>query len=224
MKKLNVSKILVVCLIVVSMVSASFAVYADSKNVNKLDTGLQYRVDTKGDAYNVKIFIKVNNKNELDSYTSKVKAESADITMAYDNKEVPVTITFKKPLSISEFTSFVEESKINVSEFKIRFLDENNIRTTLGGKPEDGVLIPEDKINELTEKYLTHKMQGVVAAVGTVTVDAANLTKLQNNDKVYLVDASSVQVAEQIKNNKKVKDVAYPTVPDVYWFVEDFNK
>jgi hypothetical protein len=77
-------------------------------------------------------------RNQMPGYFETLKNKGHD--------NIPVTVTMKEALSAQDFENFVQENSLEVENFEIRVMDEQGLRATLGGRPDDGDLYPEKKI------------------------------------------------------------------------------
>lgn len=134
-------------------------------------------------------------------------------------------ITFKRPLSLDEFTAFVANHKLQVSDYTMRMTAPGGHRWTIGGAPVNGELVPrgflDREINFVRGRAPDAMFNGVVDA--TLSFDGAGYAQLQAHPDVFLIDVTKTVILQELKQRKPqlderkfIVDASRP-----YWFLEN---
>ena len=121
----------------------------------------------------------------LGQYKTSIVSTHAQLADA-GLESVHSTITFQEPLGLSDIDNLLIQHDINpVLTYAFAESSDGEI-VTIAGKFKDGVV---QGITEITDDSPDLKLLGVVAIVGTVR--AANVERLQADERVFLVDISA---------------------------------
>ncbi|SFJ19146.1 hypothetical protein [Thermoflavimicrobium dichotomicum] len=197
------------------------------------NSGLYYfvaRKEGKKDI-NVKINLPDNlTKEQFTEYKNKMPAYFDQIVKEKSNR-IPVVITFSKALSVEEYKNFVKENDIDVTQFKIRTMD-NGVRATLVGAPENGDLLPQDKLNQFLSKTPNAQFIGIISIEGTIESNKDKFNKIFYDKNVAIADVSKYLLEKRVKESNKFKELKQKDssyyidvrVPDFYWYIEDWKE
>lgn len=190
----------------------------------KMNEQVKY-VNIEGKIYNsgakVSVLHKFTNKSEVNDFVSLAKSKLNQLSSA-ENIDQPfiATITMKKALSIKEFENFAVKYDLDICDYKLRALEEDGTRVTIGVKPTEDSLVDQDKILDAVGE---NTLEGVIAFTCNVTEN--NLDKIidmENDNSVYVVDVDSYFLGKDIKEQTD-KDNVRIKANDIYWYVEDYK-
>lgn len=163
----------------------------------------------------------IRSESQLNAYKNNSKKNVDIVKNKYKDKEVPLTVTFGKPISTEELEELVKKYSITIETFKIRAIDKYNSRVTLGGKPNADELVPTAEVDHFLKEG-NAKLQGIIAFTGIIKVEKEKIDKLQGEENVYLVNMDSILLADSASKENKANPKTLPNVSDVYWYVEDY--
>jgi hypothetical protein len=149
-------------------------------------------------------------ENNLDQYV-KTNNKSIDKIISKGNKELPLTITFNKPLSISEVKEILSLYDIEDGTFFVRGFDENGEKATT---------VINDSIKNLTKEDIQYhadhtEFSGVYAIKGNIK-NSNKLKNLSKDKNVYLADIMQNVIVHNEKDSNIVVDVHSP-----FWYIEE---
>jgi hypothetical protein len=148
-------------------------------------------------------------ENNLDQYL-KTNNENIDKIISKGNKELPLTITFNKSLSISEVKEILSLYDIEDVTFFVRGFDENGEKVTT---------VIRDSINNLSIEDIKYHagntdINGIYAIEGKIK-NSNKLKNLSKDKNDYLADIMQNVIVHNEKDSTTVVDVHSP-----FWYIE----
>jgi len=206
----------------------------ENVNVVKRETmangAFQYVVSKKDGSQEVEVDISPTKNSptlqDLNSYRNEMPNQFTILkNKGYD--KIPVAITMRQPISGEEFKTFVTENGLSVEGYEIRVIDENGMRGTMGARPIGTDLYPQERIKEFLGN--SKNIKGIYMIKGTMPVKQEIFDKLQNDQRVFVVDVSQKVVEDQIQNSPEFKQLTGPKhmdihLPNIYWSLEDLTQ
>ena len=124
-------------------------------------------------------------------------------------KDLSVTVSFRKPLSIDEFRDWARKVPLRVSGYQLRIVAADGRRWTLGGAPQGTELVStpdvQRHLSNLAAKGATD-VRGIIVAEGVV--DAAAYDQLANEPSVFVADVTRSAAKAHIAKNVRGIDQA----------------
>lgn len=153
-------------------------------------------------------------KTDLDSY----KEKNTTLINKLKNKEVeiPTTVTLTKAVPLNEFHELVNKYNLSIDNYNIEAVDKEGNALYIQGAPEDGSLIPADKLEE-------HLNGGKVVGVYTFQgkVKSKEVEKLAEDQQVFLADVTELALTEKFNKHKKSGEHLDVNITDVYRFINN---
>lgn len=221
-----ISGSIVICsLLVMSMaLNIKEANAIEVNNKLKLNEQVKYTM-VKGksfeNGYKATVIHKFSNKTELNDFVflAHDKVDKLSNEKNFDQSFIATT-TLKKALSLNEFEDFVLKYDLNIYDYKIREMEDNGTRITIGSKPTDNSLINQD---EIIDAVGNNTFVGVIAFTCNVTEDNFNkIMEMKNDNSVYVVDVDSYLIGKDVKEQTD-KDIVKIKTNDIYWYLEDYK-
>lgn len=135
-----------------------------------------------------------------------------------DRRDIPVQITFKRPMPQAEARALAEQTALTVQDFTM--VGHSAITKQRGGHFTLGTLNDpvqvEQNMGANQERLI---LEGVMVIKGTVA-NAAGLRQLEGDERIYLVDTSEAQVRELLNKHHRawVKNkTIVVAVPSPFW-------
>jgi hypothetical protein len=191
----------------------------------KLNEKVKYKVYREGNELELDIIPEnLETKEDLNQLVKKMP-EYYELLKQKDYKDASITLTFNRPLSVTEFESLVKQHNLSVLDFEIRSVGEDGSDFTTLGKPTKEELIPLKPLEDII-KETKSDFKGVIAARGSMNLQTFDA--LKNHKDVFLVDLTSNVVLEKVKSNenfKKAKNQYHLDVNtlSVYYYLEKVN-
>ncbi|MDN5293661.1 MAG: hypothetical protein PWQ91_913 [Eubacteriales bacterium] len=201
-----------VVLMVVGVLLAVFAVGTYGFFGGKKDPGMgEYlKIDADRDGFVT--------KKELLQHKEKVvkekHAKAKELARKGERKENLVTITFIRPLPLTEFDAFLRQKPIKLLAFEYRGIDGKGVRWTGHYRTDRGNGFRPD-LEELRPQpaEADFRLVGVIHAIGFVP--ASKLSELQGDSRIFLVDNSADEIFVANPKNKHI--------PGFFWDLENFG-
>ncbi|SHH70505.1 hypothetical protein [Clostridium grantii] len=213
------SFVIVLSLILVLMINSK----SDATNVYDYNEHINFSITNKEDKVKVKIYPKIETKKELLDYTKVSKDSFKKLQNQKNEFDLIATVTLNKPIAVNEFEKVINMYSIDLVSFTIRALDSEGTRITIGGVPDlDSKRISQEKINS----FITEDMdlKGIIAFECKMNnKNIKEIDNLQKNKNIFLVDVESYFIEQQVSGKNKGKKIQGDTVPNMYWFLEDFK-
>jgi len=174
---------------------------------------IPYTITEEGSAPNVEVYQKINSKEDFEKKALQ----------KFNNKYIPVTITFKEPLNTKDFKHFINKTDFKVEDYKIRAFDNgSDDLVTIGGRPLEDEIVPQNILDTMLEGST---FEGFIAVRGEIKLTQGNYNKLAKDDTVLLVDLSTDLIKDEVSKKKNInpsdiQEIDY--VEDVYWYHENF--
>lgn len=180
------------------------------------------RIKYRGDSAKVSILHPLDSKYEVEDYIDKSKNNFYNLLNNPDeNMDFIATITLTKPLEIKEFNDLKEKYNLDIQSFKIRALQNDGMRVTIGGMPSQEELVPTNELNLFIGE---NTFQGVIAFDCRVMLkDIENIKNLDKNFNVLLVNVDSHFIKKEIETKYRKEVVNHVKANDIYWYVENYN-
>lgn len=189
----------------------SWSYQANESGANDVEAAIHY---DKKSTQSLKAFVKTNK-------------DLAKQLKSNNTQRLESLVTFKRALSVEEFTRLVAEQNLTVHSYILRMVTPAGLRITITGTPDTSALVPEDKLNRekanVLQRYPGTTLQGVVDA--EISFDVKQYDALQAHNEVFLVDVTKTFVRQELNQlfpNADPKRV-YVDVEHPYWFMEDLG-
>jgi hypothetical protein len=187
---------------------------------SSLTTHCRYALIEKGiDRYRLKILPILQNQQDFIEHSSWLSARANELEGSSPDCQIPVAITFNRPLSVEQLTSFVGDYNVNVGRFEAKVLPHDGRLWTIGGVPTETALVDNDEFNALLGCIRTNtgddnpEVLGICALWGTVA--ASRLASLQEDNLVLLVDVSPAIILREVQQHGFTGSFAW-SLPDVF--------
>jgi len=188
-------------------------------------SGWSVKTEVLGDQVAAGVSFSTYERSALLDYAERVRGAGAHVFDRHDT--VPALVTFRHPISLETFPELMERAGASVVSFRIRTVEPDGRRGTLGGAPEpDGTVLDVEHVATFTERQEQSKggplkVLGVIDA--EVLVDRAAFDRLTSNvDDVFLVDIMRAVVYDHLPDTAKdrvpMRDVR---LEPLYWHLED---
>jgi hypothetical protein len=193
-------------------------------NTIKMNEKVKY-VNIGGKIYNngakVSVLHKFENKTEVNDFVSLAKSKLNQLSSS-ENFDQPfiATITMKKALSLKEFENFAVKYDLDICDYKLRALEKDGTRVTIGAKPTEDLLVDEDMIMDAVGE---NSLEGVIAFTCNVTENNfKRIIEMGNDKSVYVIDVDSYFIAKDVREQTD-KDNVRVKANDIYWYLEDYK-
>lgn len=187
----------------------------------KNDEGYTLTISKKNNKYKTYI---LPDKEKLDKYV-KHNEKIAKKLIHNKKKDIPVTITFKKPYSLEELDNFINSNDLEISSYVGRAFGEDNEKVTFSGVVNNLSDIDLENIVKVSAVEDTNKIAGFFTINATVK-NAHAMENILDNRDVFLVDVLRNEIEENVKD--KIKEKEKNEEPDIdfevhnpYWYIEE---
>ncbi len=188
-------------------------------------TGWKYDAGVQDGTITVSVHYDVASRQGIEAFSAANRQLISQVHAA-----IPVSIVFRRPLSVSEFQDVVQKSGVQVKDYTIRAVDNKGMRVTIGGAPRGTDLVPQTTLDMMLAKV--DKLSPGTAFKGIVTVDAVadqgQLNALLVDSRVYTTDVSQAIATERARAKYAATNAAVARLPvdggitlPLYWFMEN---
>jgi len=141
-------------------------------------------------------------------------------------ESLPITVSFREPISVAEFRAWAARTGMTVEGFQVRLTGSDARRWTLGGTPTSGQLVADADLQRSLDKLASKgatEMRGVIVAEGSIGSVAYD--RLASDRTVFLADVTRAATAEHIARTVRGVDAAKLSVAvaPVYASMEDLG-
>lgn len=173
----------------------------------------QYSYPAPGEDGDYMVLVKYPMDSVADVQTAANALNESAKKLASESQPFQATLVFARPLSVAEFTQFIESAGLAPTGSIVRSIQSDGMRVTTGVPPvwatdaNGRVLIgqpapgqpPFDQgaFDRMNSKHLDDRMLGIVST--DVTLDAAAFEKVKGNPLVYAVDVLQHVITQQIQ-------------------------
>jgi hypothetical protein len=160
---------------------------------------------------------------DLRSYRAKVH-EIATQLKANGIRQALMVLTFKKPVSPTEFRDFVKKYNLSVKAFEARAVNNQGEKVTIGGVPAGEEVFPQDTFAFVAAwSNNDTKLVGITSFEGIVNLD--EYERLSNNPLCFLADVLPTQILAEVKQliAERGMETDMPVdvnLNDVFWVME----
>lgn len=163
----------------------------------------------------------------LKAYAAESRRQG-DFLLRQGVNQFYVLVAFNHPLSVEKFTRLVADVDMQVKSYRIRVIDGQGMRATIGGSPIGGELVPAWRLQDTLQRMAEvsggqTKFVGFYEVEGVVSGECYK--KLLAHPRVFLVDVL-VTLARRILQQRgwKVRlDKIQWTGGSPYWDMEDLG-
>lgn len=188
----------------------------------KSDSGYELFVyETKGKA---KALV-VPQEDKLDEYVAHNKQLAEEI-IEENKKDIPVTITFKKPMSLNHLKQFEQKYGFTLVEYTGRAFDDNGDKITFAGAAKSIKKIEMEELVKVSSVDDKESIRGIFTLRGKVDT-TKDLKSLLKNKDIFLVDVMENSViTKDVKKKVKAELSAKAdqsvevNVHNPFWFIE----
>jgi len=142
-------------------------------------------------------------------------------------KEARMVLTFRRPVSPTEFRDFVRRYDLSVKAFETRAINDRGEKVTVGGVPEGEQVFPQGAF-DLVAAWGSNdtKLVGVTSFEGIVNLD--EYEQLTNDPLCFLADVLPTQIVTEVKQSISEKEPGLDmpvdvNLNDVFWVMEAFR-
>ncbi len=143
---------------------------------------------------------------------------------------VPVSVVFRRPLSVSEFEQLIQQAGLAVSTYTMRAVDDKGGRITIQGAPDKQMLVSQlllkSTLARIEERLPGAEFKGVVTVDATAT--RAQLKRLLADQRVFTTDVTRAIATDRARSGFASRGVDVSHLPaqsrlvgPLYWFMED---
>ena len=148
---------------------------------------------------------KISKKEGLANYVAERRKAIEFLSAKRPSRLVYITVTFNKPLSVEEFKNFLKKYNLEAMNYMYKSYPEG-IGVFSTDVPDSLIA---DMENKLKEKYGNEfRLIGDIVSFKTV-MPARNLTKLQSDVRVFLVDPGPLEVYLDNPHSEVIAAVDY---------------
>lgn len=142
----------------------------------------------------------VSNKEELDSLIQEKKAfftsyldnnTTTNSRSLYHNSIAPVTLTFSRPISVSELSAILAESNATLRGYQAKFTDEDGNWRTFGSCDMNETRMVQVAQEITAEAGISHvSYEGITSAIVSCNVVGNTVKTMNENPLIYFADIS----------------------------------
>jgi hypothetical protein len=162
------------------------------------------------------------NFDDMDVHARYVEANKAlaERLIAGKKGRVPVTVTFLRPLPLSETKAIIEASGMQVTAVGLDAVDKQGAKTTIVGIPRSGQFLDEPELSQVVLQPGGYTLKGAVVLSGEMEATEEGLGRLLNHEGIYLVDVTAAEVRELVaaQLSKAGSDISVFT-PSPHWLI-----
>lgn len=164
---------------------------------------------------------------DRESLLAYADAARANIEAVFARHEiVPALLTFRRPIPVEEFPNLIASSGATAMNYRIRTIEPDGRRGTIGGAPEpDGTVLDMDHLADFAlrqEAKGTSPLHifGVIDA--EVMVDRSAYGALSGRDDVFLVDLTRAVAVDLLPAELRQQiPISEVRLEPLYWHLED---
>jgi hypothetical protein len=140
--------------------------------------------------------------------------------------QAPMVVTFRRPVSPTEFRNFVRAYSLEVTAFEARGISEQGDKVTIGGAPSGDDVFPQHMFDAVAAwSNNSTKLVGVTSFEGAVSLDQYD--DLSNDPLCFLADVLPAKILSDIKPLVAQRGLADRPVDvnlnDLFWAMEDLQ-
>lgn len=180
-----------------------------------------------GESRGTSVQYDVRDRQALLNYAESVRREGP--TAFENHADVPALVTFNHPIPAERFLEMVSLAGASVKSYRIRTIQSDGRRGTIGGAPElDGRILDPSHVarmvdNQHQKRDVTMTVAGVIDA--EVVVNPRSYEALtRNRSEVFLVDTMRGVAARELAQ-RGILDIPMAAIglTAPYWSMEDFG-
>ncbi len=162
-------------------------------------------------------------RESLGAYADAARANMKAVFARHE--VVPALLTFRRPIPVEEFPNLMASSGATVMNYRIRTIEPDGRRGTIGGAPEpDGTVLDMDHLADFSSRQEAKETSplhilGVIDA--EVIVDRSAYGTLSGRDDVFLVDLTRAVAVDLLPADRQQVPISEVRLEPLYWHLED---
>lgn len=166
----------------------------------------------------IRVQVDLATRAARDRYAAQQHKEALALAHSNSGKDIPVQITFVRPLSVDELHTLAQNTDLDLELIIFEARDSEQEQHTVVARGAGTKIADPDTLKSGLEMH-SLQLVGVTAARGIVA-SRTGLGKLADDERVYIPDVTPYLLASKIATQRAVDaDQIRVSVPTPHWYI-----